>query len=324
MCGTAQGIKLQILFGGHISQGLVWSVIVVIVHPNPCLFPYLINVLKDEPIEGPSPKTAVEPFHKSVLGRFSRLYIFELYSMHLAPLGGELCYEFRAVVHAYALGLAPSVYQVVQDPYHPVACQGKVHFDVQRLPVVIVHDVECPETAFVLQDVGNKVHAPSMVRLRWDLQRFLYTGRQAFLRLSSQGQSQCSVDTVNALMVPWPPLRPQTVIGHPETLLRMFPGLFPKCLLYIAVIFWQRTVIIYALAHVKDTARPADAVMGKILSDASLSAGPQSFFSMISLAIWWSRAKVAYICLSLRFSSSSSLMRLSSFPLIPAYFERHL
>jgi hypothetical protein len=86
-------------------------------------------------------------------------------------------------------------------------------------------------------------------------------------------------------------------MGHPETLLRMFLGLFPKGLLDLAVILWQRTVIINALAHVKDTARPADAVMGKIFANASLAAGPQSFFSMISFAIWWSRAKVAYTCL---------------------------
>ncbi len=36
------------------------------------------------------------------------------------------------------------------------------------------------------------------------------------------------------------------------------------------------------------------------------------------------RARVAYICLSLRFSSSSSLRRLSSLEFIPAYLERHL
>ena len=201
--------------------------IVVIFHPNPCLFPYLVDVLKDEPVEGPSPETAVEPFHKGVLGRFPRLYIFELYSVHLAPLGCELCYEFRAVVHTYTFGLAPSVYQVVQDPYHAVARQGEVNFDVNGLPVVIVHDVECPEPPFVLQNVRDEIHAPSMVGLRGNLQSFLYACRQTFLRLSSQRQSKCLVYPMDTLVVPRPSLCPQTVMGHPETLLRMLPGLVP-------------------------------------------------------------------------------------------------
>ena len=42
----------------------------------------------------------------------------------------------------------------------------------------------------------------------------------------------------------------------------------------LASILGERPVVINALAHIQDTARPADAVMGKFLADTSLTAGP--------------------------------------------------
>ena len=192
------------------------------------------------------------------------------------------------------------------------------------LPIEIIDYVERPEASFVLKYVGHEIHAPGMVEFLRDLQWFLYPCWQAFLHLPSQRKPKGLVNTVHPFMVPWPPFVAQTPVGLPKTFLGMLPGLLLQRLFYLGVVFWQWPIIINALAHIEYTARPADTVTNKFFGNRSLTAGLQSFFSMISLAIWWSNARLAYICLSLRFSSSSSLIRLSSFPLIPAYLERHL
>ncbi len=216
----------------------MWPVVVIIVHPYPYLLSYLVDVLEDEPVQGSSPETAVEPFHESVLGRFAGLYVFELYAVHPAPSRRKFCDELGAVVHTYALGLFPSVDQMVQDPDHPVAGQGKIHFDMKCLPVVVVHDIECLEAAFVLQNVGDKIHALGMIGFRRDLQRFFYACRQTFLRLSSQRQSERFVNTMDTFMVPWPSFRPQTMVGHPETFLGMFLGLLSQGPFYLGIVLW--------------------------------------------------------------------------------------
>jgi hypothetical protein len=58
-----------------------------------------------------------------------------------------------------------------------------------------------------------------------------------------------------------------------------------QSLLYLGIVFWLRFIIIDTLAHIEDTARPADAVMNKFFGNTTLTAGLQSFFSMISFAI---------------------------------------
>ena len=57
-------------------------------------------------------------------------------------------------------------------------------------------------------------------------------------------------------------------------------------MIYLNTSTMKKLVLLVFAVLVKDTGRPADAVMGKIFANATLAAGPQSFFSMTSLAIW--------------------------------------
>jgi len=59
---------------------------IVILHADMCLFPNLVDILENVFVEGPSSIAPVEPFYKSVLGRFPRLDIFKFYSVYLAPI----------------------------------------------------------------------------------------------------------------------------------------------------------------------------------------------------------------------------------------------
>ncbi len=60
------------------------------------------------------------------------------------------------------------------------------------------------------------------------------------------------------------------------------------------------------------------------LCQLSPPTGPQSFFSMMSFRIRWSRLRSAYICLSLRFSSCNDLSSLSCWASIPPYLRFQL
>ncbi len=200
---------------------------VVIFHPYPRLFPYLVYVLEDILVQYTPSVRTVEAFHERVLGRLSRLYVFELYTVHPAPVLRQVGYEFRSVVHPDLLRFSFFVDQMVQYPDNTVAGQREIDLDMERLPVEVVDDVERPETPFVLQYIGHEIDAPGMVDLGGNLQGFFYPCRQTFLYLSSQRQAKGLVYTVYPLMVPRSSLVAQSVIGLPETFFRMFACLLP-------------------------------------------------------------------------------------------------
>ena len=63
----------------------------------------------------------VETLDISVLGGFPRLYVLELYPVHLAPVLRYFGYKLGAVVHAYVLRFPVPVHQVLQHPDDPAA-----------------------------------------------------------------------------------------------------------------------------------------------------------------------------------------------------------
>ena len=144
---------------------------------------------------------------------------------------------------------------------------------MERFPVEIVDDVEGPKAPFVLQYIRYKIHAPSMVGTIGDLQGLLCPCREPFLHLSAHGQAQCHIDPVHPLVVPRPSLVAQAVKGLPKTLFGMFLGLLPQGPFDLRIVLGHWPVIVHTLAHVEDTARPADTVMGKFIGDGSLPAG---------------------------------------------------
>jgi hypothetical protein len=166
----------------------VWPVVVVIVHPYLGLFPYLDDMFTDIFVQDTSSIASIEPFHKSILGWFARLYIFEPDAVHLAPSCRDLGDELGTVVHPYPVGFYPSVDKMVQDPYDTVAGLGEVYLDMLGLPVIVVDNVECPKASLVLQYVGYKIHTPHTVGFGRDFERIFYTRGQPFLYLSSQRQ----------------------------------------------------------------------------------------------------------------------------------------
>lgn len=120
---SLNSVKLCIFYGWYFTQCVVEPMIVIILHPNLCLVPYL-NVIREYVfIKDPSSVASIEPFYKSILGGFSRLDMFELYPVHLALIVGYVCYEFWAVVHSDLLWCSFFIDYMVQDPHFAVVGQ---------------------------------------------------------------------------------------------------------------------------------------------------------------------------------------------------------
>ena len=82
-----------------------------------------------------------------------------------APILHDLCDEFRAVVDAQPLGLAPPFDKPVQFPDDALTVYAPVDGDVQGLAFEIVDHVEGPEGKAPVQGVLHEVHAPGQVRI---------------------------------------------------------------------------------------------------------------------------------------------------------------
>lgn len=116
--------------------------IIIIVHPDLCLFSYLVDILKDIFIKHSSSIRTIEALYKRILRRFSRLDILELDIVHLALFCRKVRNKLGAIVHSYLLGFSPTIYKMVQHPDYTDAGKGKIYFNMQGFPIIIVNNVE--------------------------------------------------------------------------------------------------------------------------------------------------------------------------------------
>lgn len=178
--------------------------------------------------------------------------------------------------------------------------------------IAIVDDIEYAELAVALQNVSNEVHRPGDIFLVRCHERILDSGWQAFAQRLSLVEMNRLVDTVDLLMVPGMPILANQPEYFPEALVGDL-GLLPYRSLDLGIIL-GRFVVEERLVDAHQSARPsnADVVFLCYLARNLLAGlGRQSFFSMTSRRISLSRARLAYIFLSLAFSSSSSFSFLS-------------
>ena len=91
-------------------------------------------------------------------------------------------------------------------------------------------------------------------------------------------------------------------------------GCFPSYRFFNRSVIFLASIVEVRPVYIHYPARPRDAdiiFIYKFFCYLFSSLGLQSFFSMTSFRIWLSKAMLVYICLSLRFSSSSSFRRLT-------------
>lgn len=161
----------------YVPKGIVRPVMVIVIHPDLCLLPYLIDILKNVLVKDTAPVGPVEPFDKCVLRGFAGLNVLEPYPMHQTPVLGYMGNEFGAIVHSYLFRPSFFIDQVVKYPNNAVTGKGEIDLYMDGFPVKIVDNVERPETPTVLQYIGHKINTPGMVRFTGYFQRFFDPGR---------------------------------------------------------------------------------------------------------------------------------------------------
>lgn len=112
--------------------------VIVISYPFLGNTSYFIQTFKNICIQDLIPVGFVEAFNVGILCRFPRLDISKVDLIYPAPNFSNICYKLRSIIHAYFLGLAVAVHQMVQYPDYPRTFQTVICLNVKNFPVVII------------------------------------------------------------------------------------------------------------------------------------------------------------------------------------------
>ena len=241
--------------------------VVIVIHKLLRYRPHFIEVVEQVSVQHRFAVGFVETLDIGVLGGFPRLYVLELYPVHLAPILRYFGYKLGAVVHAYVLRFPVPVHQVLQHPDYPAALQRIVRLDEQDLAVVVVYHVEGPELRPVAQHIAHEIDAPGVGELPGHVQGLFHPCGQTLLCLAPQGHAHLFVDAVQFFMVHGPAHIAQAVVALPKTFRRVSFGQFFKPVHIIRIVF-DRCVVQAAPAEPQQTTRLAD-VFGPLLADGT-------------------------------------------------------
>lgn len=318
---------LEELDRGVVPEAVVGAVVVVVedkeIDPFPDLAQRLERVgVQDLPAQGP-----VEAFDVRVLGGLPGFNKDELDPLGLAPLAEPVADQLRAVVDPDHARQAARGAQLLEHSDHTGGGQAHVRLDPQRLAVEVVHDVEQAEPAPVPQAVVHEVHRPHGVRRLGGEQALLGPRRQASAAPAPDAQPHRRVDAVQALvvdrvaMVAKPPVRlPEADAGVGGD--KLGQAVDPRAVAAVPGHVGDRRAGhargLAGLQHAQPV--PVHELEGKFLARYR----PPYFFSMTCLRASLTRLSSEYMRFRRAFSSSSSLMRLSSLTLSPPYLLRQL
>ena len=309
----------------HAAERLVRPLLVVVEPPSLRQPPRLAEGVEDEGVQDAPAVAAVEPLDVRVLCGVTRLREYVLHAVRGAPVGERGRDELRAVVAAYAPGLAVREGRLLDGPHHARRGHRHRHLHGHGLARAVVQYVEHPERAPALELVAHEVHRPRVARRRRAFQRPPVARRDALAAPTGLAHPHRLVDAVDPLVVPRPAGLAQPREYLPEAV-AMQRGL-PYGLLDLAVATPPPRVVEARLVVAHQAARPGDAdpvLLSRPSHQPPLVLGGQIFFSRISLRILLSSDASAYICLRRRFSTSSSRRRSRSLTSMPLYFDFQL
>ena len=246
----------------------------------------------------------VEPFDEPVLARLARLYVLYLDILDLTIVDKDPGQEFRSVVDPYGQWLAMDLYGLPEILHHPYPGHGEVPLHAECLTVEIVHQVEDPKTPSRDQAVGHEVRGsippwghrepPKAPLSFWataswssSLAACPIGGRPSIRVCGSIGGLACGCGYRANQSPDWAWPRPV------PSACRSLPYRHACC---GSTTSNGRGIRSYR------PSRCSGLLPLRFPRQFPAPARPQSFFSMISLRIRWSKLKSAYIALSLLFS----------------------
>ena len=273
-------------------------------------------------------EAAVESLDERVLVGLAWLYEHQLHGVGFGPLGEGTGRELGAVIQPDGLRPAVDLQQLIQNAYDAPRRDGGTDLNAQRLSIALINDVEGAERTAVVHRVAHEVQGPYPVEFVGLQQRLALTGAQSLLRLALEVQPHLAVHPVNTLVVPWLAIGAQPIKALPEAPAGslgddLVQGVYHRRILGQAVHCWfvkRRPRQLHSLAgfRVRQTM-----FTDHDLYHRALRSRRHNFRDSTSLIAVFSRASSAYILLSLAFSASSSLTRLSSLADMPAYLLFH-
>lgn len=105
----------------------------------------LVEAGEDIAVEHLGSQRSIESLDVCILGGLAGLDVDELDAVLLRPLLQELADQLWPVIEAQPLRCSPNLDQFIQCPDDTQCWQAGVDLDAQRLPVVVIDDVEGPE-----------------------------------------------------------------------------------------------------------------------------------------------------------------------------------
>src|SRR5690606_27933305 len=229
---------------------------------------------------------------------------------------------FRTIVATDGFRLAAPADDPIQRPGHTRGRQREVNVDVQPFAVVIVDDVEQPDTPAIRQLIVHEIHRPDLIDGFRYRQRRRLLAHQALFRLDSQVQLQFAVDAPYPLVVPGEPLDvAQIQKAQPETPVAMRRRQPDQPVGNGGILVGQRRLV--AVARLADTEGPAGQPdthtpgLNHLLRHLAPARWRYNFFRNASWTISALSRSSAYIFFSRRFSSSSSFSRVISAASMP-------
>ncbi len=109
----------------------------------------------------------------------------------------------RTVIASDGTRFAAPLDDAVKRSDHALGWQREIDFNSQAFAVIVVDDVEQPDTASVGKLVVHEVHRPALVDRRRHGQWKRFLTHQSMARLDPQVQLELTVNPVDALVVPF-------------------------------------------------------------------------------------------------------------------------
>src|SRR5262245_52121135 len=102
-------------------------------------------------------KSSVEALDVRVLIRFAWLDVLNCHSRRLGPLNERFTEKFRAIVGTQDLRQPTLTAQALEDSDQSLRSNRCIDFDVQRLAIEIVNDIEQPKATTTVQGITHEI-----------------------------------------------------------------------------------------------------------------------------------------------------------------------
>ena len=179
------------------------SMVIVIFQPFLGDFPELIKIFKDVGVQYILAESAIETLDIGILHGATGLNILNENVALSAPIHKDRTSEFRTVIYPNFHRNPVFPNSPFEHSDDPMTWEAEIRFDHQGLTVVIINDIENPESSFIEKGVVHEIHRPHLVNRQRHCQGLGFFTNKPFARLDAQVELQLLVDAIHTLVVPF-------------------------------------------------------------------------------------------------------------------------